>query len=83
MADVGVDRSMRGAAAVVGVADAVSPTGQLELRGRALEAAMVKEALDDAGLTLVDIDGVWLANTTMIKPLAANDSAPRGAGGPQ
>jgi acetyl-CoA acetyltransferase len=42
----------------VGVADAASPTGELELTGRALEAAMVKEALDDAGLTLADIDGV-------------------------
>jgi acetyl-CoA acetyltransferase len=40
------------------VADAASPTGELELTGRALEAAMVKEALDDAGLTLADIDGV-------------------------
>ncbi|MEA3077631.1 MAG: hypothetical protein QOF60_2539 [Actinomycetota bacterium] len=42
----------------MGVADAASPTGELELTGRALEAAMVKEALDDAGLTLADIDGV-------------------------
>lgn len=49
---------MRGKAAVVGVTDAVSPTGELELTGRALEAQMVKEALDDAGLTLADIDGV-------------------------
>ena len=43
--------SMRGAAAIVGVADAASPTGELETRGRALEAAMIREALDDAGLT--------------------------------
>ncbi len=52
------DRTLRGAAAVVGVADAVSPTGELDLHGRALEAAMVREALDDAGLTLSDVDGV-------------------------
>src|SRR3954470_5054540 len=51
-------RTLRGKAAVVGVADAVSPTGELELHGRALEAAMVKEALEDAGLTLADVDGV-------------------------
>ena len=49
---------LRGAAAIVGVADAVSPTGELELTGRALEAAMVGEALADAGLTLDDVDGV-------------------------
>src|SRR6478735_8058939 len=51
-------RSLRGAAAIVGVADAASPTGELESRGRVLEAAMIREALDDAGLTLDDVDGV-------------------------
>src|SRR4051812_49003988 len=50
--------SMRGAAAIVGVADAASPTGELATRGRVLEAAMIREALDDAGLTLADVDGV-------------------------
>jgi acetyl-CoA acetyltransferase len=40
------------------VCDAVSPTGELDQHGRALEAAMVKQALDDAGLTLADVDGV-------------------------
>ena len=49
---------MRGRAAVVGVADDASPTGELELHGRALEAAMIAEALADAGLTLADVDGV-------------------------
>src|SRR3954467_8252637 len=58
-------RTLRGKAAVVGVADAVSPTGELELDGRALEAAMVKEALDDAGLTLDDVDGVCHSNSSM------------------
>jgi len=53
-----VDRTLRGAAALVGVADAVSPTGQLDTFGRALEAAMVREALADAGLALADVDGV-------------------------
>ena len=32
-------RSLRGEAAIVGVADAVSPTGELDTRGRVLEAA--------------------------------------------
>lgn len=50
--------TLRGAAAIVGVADAASPTGELELYGRALEAAMIREALDDAGLTIADVDGV-------------------------
>jgi len=54
-------RTLRGAAAVVGVADAASPTGILDAHGRALEAAMVRQALDDAGLTLADVDGVCYA----------------------
>ena len=56
---------MRGAAAIVGVADLASPTGELELRGRALEAAMIKAALDDAGLTLADVDGVAHAMSSL------------------
>jgi acetyl-CoA acetyltransferase len=55
---VRVDRTLRGAAAVVGVADDVSPTGELDRTGRELEVAMVLDALDDAGLTLADVDGV-------------------------
>jgi acetyl-CoA acetyltransferase len=50
--------SLRGRAAIVGVADAVSPTGELDTHGRALEAQVIREALDDAGLTLADVDGV-------------------------
>ncbi len=52
------DRTLRGAAAIVGVADDVSPTGELDRRGRELEVAMVLDALDDAGLTLADVDGI-------------------------
>jgi acetyl-CoA acetyltransferase len=51
-------RTLRGAAAIVGVADAVSPTGELDTRGRVLEAAMIRKALDDAGLALADVDGI-------------------------
>jgi acetyl-CoA acetyltransferase len=50
--------SLRGRAAIVGVADAVSPTGELDAHGRALEARVIGEALADAGLTLADVDGV-------------------------
>ncbi len=57
------DRTLRGAAALVGVADAASPTGELETTGRALEAAMIHEALADAGLTLDDVDGVAYAGS--------------------
>ena len=57
--------TLRGAAAIVGVADAASPTGELELTGRALEAAMIREALDDAGLTLADVDGVCHVGSSM------------------
>ena len=52
------DRSLRGAAAIVGVTDDVSPTGELDRTGRELEVAMVLDALEDAGLTLADVDGV-------------------------
>jgi acetyl-CoA acetyltransferase len=54
-------RTLRGATALVGVADAASPTGELDQHGRVLEAAMVREALADAGLTLADVDGVCSA----------------------
>ncbi len=50
--------SLRGVAAIVGVADDVSPTGMLDGSVRALETRMIREALDDAGLTLADVDGV-------------------------
>ncbi|MDZ4827114.1 MAG: acetyl-CoA acetyltransferase [Actinomycetota bacterium] len=52
------ERTLRAAAAIVGVADAVSPTGELDQHGRALEATMIREALADAGLTIADVDGV-------------------------
>ncbi|MDZ7679200.1 MAG: acetyl-CoA acetyltransferase [Acidimicrobiales bacterium] len=55
------DRTLRGAAAIVGVCDAASPTGVLDDHGRALEARMVKAALDDAGLTVDDVDGIACA----------------------
>ena len=54
-------REARGKAAIVGVTDAVSPTGELEMRGKGMEAAMVRDALDDAGLTLSDVDAVFCA----------------------
>jgi acetyl-CoA acetyltransferase len=57
------ERSLRGAAAIVGVADIASPTGELDQRGRALEVAMIQAALDDAGLTLADVDGVCHAGS--------------------
>ena len=56
------ERTLRGAAAIVGVADAASPTGVLDEHGRALEASMIKAALDHAGLTLADVDGVTCAS---------------------
>jgi acetyl-CoA acetyltransferase len=52
----------RGRAAIVGVADAVSPDGMLEGTGRGLEVRMIREALDDAGLTIDDVDGVFANN---------------------
>jgi acetyl-CoA acetyltransferase len=59
------DRTLRGAAAIVGVADDVSPTGELDRAGRALEVAMILAALEDAGLTLADVDGVCHAESAV------------------
>jgi acetyl-CoA acetyltransferase len=59
------DRKLRGASAVVGVADDVSPTGELDRAGRELEVAMILEALEDAGLTLADVDGVCHAESAV------------------
>lgn len=56
---------IRGKSAIVGVTDAVSPTGDLDITGRALEAAMIREALDDAGLSIADVDAVFAANDAM------------------
>jgi acetyl-CoA acetyltransferase len=55
------DRTMRGQAAIVGVTDDASPTGELDDHGRALEVRMIQEALDDAGLSLKDVDGICYA----------------------
>ncbi|WP_037363601.1 acetyl-CoA acetyltransferase [Nakamurella lactea] len=58
-------RSLRGEAAIVGIAEAASPTGELPARGRTLEAQVIKAALDDAGLTLADVDGVAHADSSL------------------
>jgi acetyl-CoA acetyltransferase len=60
------ERTLRGAAALVGVADAASPTGELDSHGRALEVAMIHEALADAGLTLADVDGICHAQSPTV-----------------
>ncbi|HEV3266590.1 MAG TPA: acetyl-CoA acetyltransferase [Acidimicrobiales bacterium] len=56
---------LRGAAAIVGVADEVSPTGELDTTGHALEAAVIGQALEDAGLTLADVDGICHTASSM------------------
>jgi acetyl-CoA acetyltransferase len=56
---------LRGASAIAGVADAASPSGDLELRGQRLQVAMIREALDDAGLTIKDVDGICSADPGM------------------
>jgi acetyl-CoA acetyltransferase len=58
-------RGLRGKAAVVGVADACSPTGELKKSTRLLEMEMIRDALDDAGLKLSDVDGVFTTNSSV------------------
>ncbi|MCA8962884.1 MAG: thiolase, partial [Planctomycetes bacterium] len=48
----------RARTAIVGVADAVDPSGELDGTVRSLEVRMIREALTDAGLTIADVDGV-------------------------
>jgi acetyl-CoA acetyltransferase len=56
---------LRGRSAIAGVADAASPTGDLDERGRVLEVSMIRAALEDAGLTIDDVDGVCSADPGM------------------
>jgi acetyl-CoA acetyltransferase len=52
-------QALRGRAAIAGVSDLVSPTGELEGSIRSIELAVIREALDDAGLTVADVDGIF------------------------
>jgi acetyl-CoA acetyltransferase len=56
------DHPLRGAAAIVGVADAADASGQIPGTVPQIEARMIREALADAGLTLADVDGVAINN---------------------
>ena len=56
---------LRGAAAIVGAVDAVSPTGALDRTTARLEVDMVRAALDDAGLVIGDVDAVVSTNGMM------------------
>ncbi|MDQ6698272.1 MAG: acetyl-CoA acetyltransferase [Actinomycetota bacterium] len=58
------EESLRGRAAIVGVADAVSPSGELSGTIRALEVRMIGEALDDAGLIIDDVDALFSNNAS-------------------
>jgi acetyl-CoA acetyltransferase len=53
-----VTTEVRGAAAIVGVADEVSPSGVIDVPLRELEARVITAALADAGLSLRDVDGL-------------------------
>ncbi len=57
--------SLRGAAAIVGAVDAVSPTGALDRSVAQLEVDMIGAALDDAGLSISDVDCVMSTNGMM------------------
>jgi acetyl-CoA acetyltransferase len=50
---------MRGAAAIVGVADEVSPDGCIPGDLRSIESRVISAALDDAGMELAEVDGLF------------------------
>ncbi|MFN0089470.1 MAG: acetyl-CoA acetyltransferase [Acidimicrobiales bacterium] len=54
---MGVLGSARAKAVIAGAADDVTPSGELEGSHRAIEMRMIKAALDDAGLSISDVDG--------------------------
>jgi acetyl-CoA acetyltransferase len=60
-----VSHPLRGKSAIAGVSDAASPTGDLDLRGQRLQVAMIREALEDAGLTIGDVDAICSADPGM------------------
>ncbi|HEX4979229.1 MAG TPA: acetyl-CoA acetyltransferase [Acidimicrobiales bacterium] len=49
----------RGSVAIVGATDLASPTGKLERPVRQLEIEMIRTALDDAGLSISDVDAIF------------------------
>ena len=55
----------RGKAAIVGAVDLASPSGKLGRSVRSLEIEMIRSALDDAGLTISDVDAVCSATGMM------------------
>lgn len=60
---------LRAQVAIVGAADAVSPSGVLKKTIPALHAEVTKEALDDAGLERSDVDAVFVAGSTPMASL--------------
>ena len=61
-----MSETLRGKAAIVGVADLASPTVSSSCTDAALEIAMIKAALDDAGLSIEDVDGVCHPQSSMV-----------------
>lgn len=60
--------SIRGRTAIVGVADAVSPDGMLTGSLRDLEVTVILEALESAGLSLSDVDGIATCTGGLMMP---------------
>jgi len=63
-----VTHPLRASSAIVGAVDAVSATGMLDRTAAQLEVDMVRAALDDAGLTIADVDAV-ISTTGMMASL--------------
>src|SRR3546814_9172958 len=60
-----VPHPLRAAAAIVGAVDAVSPDGRLGRSDAQLEVEVIRGALEDASLTIADVDCLMTTNGMM------------------
>src|SRR3546814_3628911 len=63
-----VPHPLRAAAAIVGAVDAVSPDGRLGRSDAQLEVEVIRGALEDASLTIADVDCLMTTNGMMGSP---------------
>lgn len=61
--------SLRGAAAIVGISDMVSPSGVIGRPARQVEFEVARAALDDAGISSSEVDGLFAVGSSPLHAL--------------